>query len=293
MIAAEDIGFLGLGPMGLPMARNLVAAMGPVTVWNRTRSVAEELAGIATIADDVADAARPVVLTVLPDLHQVEDLLPALEAGWAARGIVDPIVVVHGTVSPPRVAALAASLASRGIRLVDAPLSGGTIGAAAGELSIMVGGDDTAVARLLPVFETMGRTIRHLGGPGAGALAKLCNQTVVAATVAAVAEATALARAGGLPLDQVFELLEGGLAGSEVLRQKGIRYRERDFVGGGSAFNQRKDLRYVIESARGLGVALPLSTTALEMFESTVAAGDGGLDHTAVLRTVERWSIDG
>jgi 3-hydroxyisobutyrate dehydrogenase-like beta-hydroxyacid dehydrogenase len=287
--AAADIALLGLGPMGLPMARNLIAAFGPITVWNRTRATAAPLADSALVADEVADAARPIVLTVLPDLPQVEALLPALESGWAARGIASPILVVHGTVSPPRVAALAAMLAERGIRLVDAPLSGGTIGAAAGTLSVMVGGDEASVAELEPVLAAVGTTIRHLGPSGSGALAKLCNQVIVAATVAAIAEATALAEAGGLPLDPLFELVSGGLAGSEVLRQKGERYRRRDFSGGGSATNQLKDLRYTMDSAADLGLTLPVAGAAHALFEKMVSDGDGALDHTGVLSTVERW----
>lgn len=289
MIHAQDIAFLGLGPMGKPMALNLVRALGPITVWNRTRSVADDFHDVANIAADIVDAARPIVLTALPDLPQVEEILPSLQEGWTARGITEPILVIHGTVSPPAVASLAQSLSPHGIRLIDAPLSGGTIGAAAGTLSIMVGGDDDTVATLLPVFSAMGRTVRHLGPAGNGALAKLCNQTVVAATVAAVAEATALAEAGNLPLDLLFELLEGGLAGSELLRQKGIRYRQRDFTGGGSALNQRKDLKYTLDSANRLNLTLPLSATVLEMFDRTVTNGDGALDHTSVLKTVERW----
>lgn len=289
MTRAEEISFLGLGPMGAPMARNLAQAIGRITVWNRTRSAADALHDVADIADTVADAARPIVLTALPDLPQLEDLLPSLEQGWASRSIAAPILVVHSTVSPPAVSALASSLAERGIRLIDAPLSGGTIGAAAGTLSIMIGGDDETVSTLLPLFSTMGQTIRHLGPVGSGALAKLCNQIIVASTVSAVAEATALANAGGLMLEPLFELFEGGLANSEVLRQKGVRYRERDFAGGGSGVNQRKDLRYALESAESLGIALPLSATTLDMFERSVAEGDGQFDHTVILKTVERW----
>jgi 2-hydroxy-3-oxopropionate reductase len=288
IIAADDIAVLGLGPMGMPMARNLIAAFGPITVWNRTASVAAPLADTATVVGDVISAARPIVLTVLPDLPQVEALLDDLRSGWVAANVIHPILVVHGTVSPTRVAELAARLARDGIHVVDAPVSGGPIGAAEGTLSIMVGGEADDVRRLEPVFAALGSTVRHLGPSGSGALGKLCNQVVVAATVAAVAEATVLAEAGGLPLDPLFELLSGGLAGSEVLRQKGERYRTRDFAGGGSATNQLKDLRFTAETAEAHGLALPVAAAATQLFERMVADGDGALDHTGVLGTVER-----
>lgn len=292
-LTAHDIAVIGLGPMGMPMARNLITAFGPITVWNRTASVAAPLAGTATLAPDVASAARPIVLTVLPDLPQVESLLDDLRTGWGASAIDDPILVVHGTVSPTRVAELAARLAVEGIRVVDAPVSGGPIGAAAGTLSVMVGGETDAVERLEPIFAVVGAIVRHLGPPGSGALAKLCNQVVVAATVAALAEATVLAEAGGLPLGPVFELLSGGLAGSEVLRQKGERYRTRDFSGGGSAANQLKDLRFIAQTAQAHGLTLPLAAAARALFERMDAAGDGALDHTGVLGTIERLANEG
>lgn len=278
------ISLLGLGPMGAPMARNLIDRFDDVTVWNRTASVSEQFAGSARVATSVVDAAAEVTLTVLPDLPHVEALLPALFEGWAARGIRSPILVVHGTVSPAGVAALAASLADRGVTLIDAPLSGGTIGAAEGRLSVMVGGPEETFTRLLPVFEAYGTTIRHLGPSGSGALAKLCNQVVVAATVSALAEATVLARHGGLDLATVFELLGGGLANSEVLQQKGSRYIDGEFAGGGSAVNQLKDLRFVAAT----GVALPLASAVTALFEKMVEDGDGALDHTGVVTTIER-----
>jgi 2-hydroxy-3-oxopropionate reductase len=278
------ISLLGLGPMGAPMARRLIERGDDVTVWNRTASVAEAFADSARVASSVADAAAEITLTVLPDLPQVEALLPALREGWTARTITQPVLVVHGTVSPVAVAALAERLAHEGITVIDAPLSGGTIGATEGRLSVMVGGDRATAERLMPVFAAFGTTVRYLGRSGSGALAKLCNQVVVASTVAAIAEATVLARSGGLDLETVFELLGGGLANSEVLRQKGSRYIDSDFVGGGSAKNQVKDLRFVASS----GIPLPLTAAVTELFETMVDDGDGALDHTGVVATIER-----
>ena len=205
-----------------------------------------------------------------------------LIAGWAAAGIERPVLVVHGTVSSVGVAALAARLATDGIEVVDAPLSGGVAGAESGTLSVMVGGSDDAVARVWPVLSLVGSTVRHLGPSGAGETAKACNQVVVAATVTALSEALVLADAAGIDRTQLLELLGGGLADSEVLRQKRDRWLTGDFTGGGSTANQVKDLRFVAETASARGLALPLAATLLGVFEQAVADGDGDLDHSAV-----------
>lgn len=284
------LSLLGLGPMGAPMAQNLLAA-GPLTVWNRTASRAAPFAELgAVVAPTPAAAAGDVVLTVLPDLVQVESLLmgeDGLLTGWRAAGIAAPVLVVHGTVSPIAVAALARRLAAEhGVQVVDAPLSGGTVGARDATLSIMVGGADEPVARVLPVFERLGRTVRHLGPSGAGATAKLCNQIVVAGTVAVVSEALLLARSAGLDPATVVELLQGGLARTAVLEQKSRKWLDEDFAEGGSARNQLKDLRFVAESAAAEGVVLPTTAAVTELFERMIAEGDGDLDHTGVHRTL-------
>ncbi|TCL83236.1 MULTISPECIES: NAD(P)-dependent oxidoreductase [unclassified Rathayibacter] len=284
------LSLLGLGPMGAPMARNLLAG-GALTVWNRTASRAAPFAELgAVVAPTPAAAAGDVVLTVLPDLVQVESLLEredGLLAGWRAAGIAAPVLVVHGTISPVAVAGLARRLAAEhGVQVVDAPLSGGTVGARDATLSIMVGGADEPVARVLPVFERLGRTVRHLGPSGAGATAKLCNQIVVAGTVAVVSEALLLARSAGLDPATVVELLQGGLARTAVLEQKSRKWLDEDFAEGGSARNQLKDLRFVAESAAAEGVALPTTAAVTALFERMIAEGDGDLDHTGVHRTL-------
>nr|WP_301952451.1 MULTISPECIES: NAD(P)-dependent oxidoreductase [unclassified Rathayibacter] len=281
---------LGLGPMGAPMARNLLAG-GELTVWNRTASRSAAFAELgAVVAPTPAAAAAEIVLTVLPDLVQVESLLEGgdgLLEGWRAAGTVDPVLVVHGTVSPIAVADLARRLADEhGVQVVDAPLSGGTVGARDATLSIMVGGAEEAVARVLPVLARLGRTVRHLGSSGAGATAKLCNQIVVAGTVAVVSEALLLARRAGLDPATVVELLQGGLARTAVLEQKSGKWLDEDFAEGGSARNQLKDLRFVAESAAAEGVGLPTTAAVTALFERMIAEGDGDLDHTGVYRTL-------
>ncbi|QHC60569.1 NAD-binding protein [Rathayibacter sp. VKM Ac-2760] len=278
--------------MGAPMARNLLAG-GPLTVWNRTASRAAAFAGLgAVVASAPAEAAADITLTVLPDLVQVESLLDGdtgLLAGWRAAGIAEPVLVVHGTVSPIAVAALARRLdAEHGVQVVDAPLSGGTVGARDATLSIMVGGAEVAVTRVLPVLERLGRTVRHLGPSGAGATAKLCNQIVVAGTVAVVSEALLLARRAGLDAETVIELLQGGLARTAVLEQKSRKWLDEDFAEGGSARNQLKDLRFIEESAAAEGVSLPATAAVTALFERMIAVGDGDLDHTGVYRTLAR-----
>lgn len=288
-----DVAVVGLGKMGEPMARNLLKKLGPVTVWNRTSAVAEQLGALgARVAPTLADAARPVVLTVLPDLPDVVAVVEqddGLAAGWRASGIEDPILVVHGTVSPPAIREYADIAWCRyGARVVDAPVSGGPQGARDGTLSIMVGGDAATVGRLRPVLELLGSVVRHLGDVGAGQIAKACNQVVVAGTLSAVSEAVLLARRSGVDVTALLDVLAGGLAGSEVLRQKGVHWLERSYEAGGSARNQLKDLRFASELAASVGSPTPVTDVVRQLFEELVEAGDAELDHSAVYRAIER-----
>jgi 2-hydroxy-3-oxopropionate reductase len=265
-------------------------------VWNRTSARAAVLErACARVAASPAEAAAPVTLSVLTDLAEVEEVLggeKGLIAGWTAAGVQRPVLVVHGTVSPVGVAALARRLAEGGIDVVDAPLSGGVAGAESGALSVMVGGDEEAVSRVWPVLSLVGSTVRHLGPSGSGQTAKACNQVVVAATVTALAEALVLADASGISRTDLLELLGGGLADSEVLRQKRDRCLAGDFRGGGSAINQLKDLRFVAEAASARGVRLPVATTLRTVFENVIADGDGDLDHAGVELSLARHSSD-
>ncbi|GAA1937693.1 2-hydroxy-3-oxopropionate reductase [Microbacterium aoyamense] len=292
-VVAEPVSICGLGPMGGPIAGRLLDAGSHLTVWNRTPSRTDPfVARGASFALTPSDAALPIVLTVLPDLPQVEGILAGddgLLAGWAARGVSHPVLVVHGTTSPVDTAAFARTMErEHGVSVVDAPLSGGTIGAAAGTLSIMVGGDPMIARHAEPIFRLYGRVIRYFGPAGSGALAKACNQIVVASTVAAISEALSLAARAGLEKSTVIEILEGGLAASEVLRQKKSKWLSADYTEGGSAANQLKDLRFVEEAARELSIDLPVSTAVMSLFAEMVAAGEGELDHTGVIRVVER-----
>lgn len=284
-----SVALMGTGPMGAPIARNILANRIPLTLWNRTPAKAQAIEGGA-VAVSPADAAREIVLTVLPDLPQVEALLhrdDGLLKGWKAAGIEHPILVIHGTVSPVAVAEFADGCRRNwGVTVIDAPLSGGTIGAEEGRLSIMVGGPRDTVERLTPLFELYSSKVVWFGEAGAGSTVKACNQIVVAATVTALAEAMALAASAGLDLEKVQSILAGGLANSEVLAQKGQRWISQDFEGGGSAKNQLKDLRFIAEIAGHTGLRLPLAACLQDAFEAMIAAGDGNLDHTGIYRTI-------
>jgi 3-hydroxyisobutyrate dehydrogenase-like beta-hydroxyacid dehydrogenase len=285
----KSIALLGTGPMGAPIARNILDAGVPLTLWNRTAEKARAIGG-GRVAGTPAEAAAHVVLTVLPDLPQVASLLPGeggLLAGWKAAGIEEPVLVIHGTVSPVAVARFAEDCKNRhGVTVVDAPLSGGTIGAEEGRLSTMAGGPRDTVQRLLPLFGLYSSTVVWFGEAGAGSTVKACNQIVVSATVTALAEAMAVATATGLDPEKVQSILAGGLANSEVLRQKGQRWIDQDFEGGGSAKNQLKDLNFIAEIAKDAGLELPLSASVRGAFELMVDAGDGDLDHTGIYRTI-------
>lgn len=275
------VSVIGLGPMGHPIATNLLAAHREVAVWNRTSSRADDLvAAGATRALTLADAAAPVILSVLPDVHHLRALLtPEIMAAWSTAGAR---LVVLSTTGPDKVRVLAEDLAADGIRVVDAPVSGGVAGARAGTLSIMVGGAEEDVDAVRGVLEVIGRAVLHLGPLGSGATAKLCNQIVVAGTLASLGEALALARRSGLDIDALIALLQGGLAGSEVLTQKQENLRSRSYPLGGSTDNQVKDLLYATDAASSVGLPARLVPVLLELFEETVTQGHGQEDHAAV-----------
>lgn len=290
MTSRPAVSVLGLGRMGEPIARRLLASLGALTVWNRTPAKAEALSAQgAQAAATPAEAAAEIALTVLTDLSDVEEVLrgdTGLLAGWQSARTEHPVLVVHGTVSPRGVARLAEELSREGIGVVDAPLSGGVAGAESGALSVMVGGQDWAVKKAMPVLEAVGSTVVRFGAPGTGEIAKACNQVVVASTVTAISEALVLADAYSLDRGQLLRVLAGGLANSEVLAQKRDRWLTGDFAGGGSAANQLKDLLFAEDTAAAKGIRLPVSSTLREVFAQMIAEGIGNLDHSAVELTL-------
>ncbi|GAB95120.1 2-hydroxy-3-oxopropionate reductase [Kineosphaera limosa] len=291
---SEAVGVIGLGLMGQPVAANLAAAGHDVRAWNRrdvglTDAEAHPVGGGSIrVVDDLADLGRdcPVVLSLLPDLPPLEALLPEL----LGEGSRVRTLVVMSTVSPVRVAEIARELAARGVTVVDAPMSGGVAGAQAGTLSIMIGGPTGAVTDLDPLFHCVGTTVVRLGDVGAGSLAKACNQMVVAGTLTALAEAMVLAERSGLDRAAVLDILGGGLAASEVLRQKADALATDDFTPSGPTRYLLKDLTFARDAAAASGTSLPQLEVLRDLFDTLVTDGEGDADSAVVLDTLRRIS---
>ncbi|WP_416974879.1 NAD(P)-dependent oxidoreductase [Streptomyces sp. 4F14] len=283
---SATVGFVGLGAMGLPMAANLAGAGFDVLVWNRGRPALDSAVAVGCRAAEhpgQVAATAPVVLSMLPDLPQVRDVLDRPDGLLADPAPALHTLVVMGTVSPAGVRALADELRPRGLTVVDAPVSGGVTGARDATLSIMAGGPETAVEHVRPYLAALGSTVRRMGDTGAGSLAKACNQLVVAGTLVALAEAVVLGERGGLQPAALLEVLAGGLAASEVLAQKRHHLTDGDFTPSGPARYLDKDLGFVVQSAADGHVTLPLSDTVAGLYASVVAQGLGDLDNSVVL----------
>jgi 2-hydroxy-3-oxopropionate reductase len=285
----QRVGFIGLGIMGRPMALNLLKAGFPLTVSSRSPGPVEELvAAGARRAGDPAGvaAASEVVILMVPATADVEAVLGG-PTGLVAGARAGHVVIVMGTHEPAAVPAWADRLAGAGAELLDAPVSGGEIGAVEGTLSIMVGGPAAALERVGPILEAMGSRIVHIGDHGAGMVAKACNQLVVASEIEAVAEALTLARAAGADPAKVRDALLGGFAASRVLEVHGRRMIERDFTPGGRVSMHEKDARIVLETAREYGVDLPGFRPVEEAFRRLIEQGKGELDHSVLITLLE------
>jgi len=285
--ALPKVAFIGTGLMGRPMVRRLLEGDVPVTAFNRSPGPLEELvkAG-ATAAKSAAEAVRQaeVVMTMLPNGDVMGEVLRSgvLEAAQPGTLFID-----MSSLHPALAREHAELIVAQGCQSLDAPVSGGTAGAEAGTLAIMVGGDKTDFERAAPLLMLMGRPT--LVGPhGAGQLCKLVNQVIVAVTIGAVAEGLSLARAGGADPVRVREAIMGGFAQSRILELHGQRMNERRFEPGGTITNQVKDLDAVLDVAASSGVSLPLSQHVHDLFRSMLEAGEGGLDHSALILEIER-----
>lgn len=286
MNGVSKVAVIGLGVMGLPICKNLLKAGIQTEVWNRSEpAIVKAVSAGAIRLEELRDVKADIVLTVLPDIKEVREVLGAgLEAALHSGSIL----VVMGTVSPVAMVELVEELRQKGIRAIDAPLSGGDIGAQNGTLSIMVGGDQSIFDEVLPIFEVIGKTIRLLGPVGSGQIAKACNQVVVAITLTALGEAITLARKSGLDAHAVFDILAGGLANSQALQIKREKIESGNFTPGGFAKFQLKDLNFALESAEQIGVELPVTSIVRELFVELIKHGDGELDHSAIIREIER-----
>jgi 2-hydroxy-3-oxopropionate reductase len=286
------IGFIGLGIMGAPMAENLVKAGFDVVGYARRPAALERLVTAGGRgAGSIAEATRgaDVVLTMLPDSPDIAEVVlgPDGVLASAAPGL---LLIDTSTISPQTARDVAAEAVRRGARAVDAPVSGGEQGAIEAALSIMVGGtgDDFAAAR--PVLDALGSTVVHVGPAGSGQLVKAANQLVVAGTIELVAEAIVLLEASGVDASAGLAVLAGGLAGSTVLDRKAASMLDRRFTPGFRVDLHHKDLGIMLTAARAAGAVVPLGALVAQLMAALSAQGDGALDHTALLRQVERLS---
>ena len=282
------VAVIGLGAMGLPIATNLARAGYPTQGWNRSESAREAASkvGISTPANLNEIDAR-IVFVTLPDLPQLIEVL-----GNGLQEALKPgdYLVVMSTVSPVEITKFAASMKERGVIVVDAPLSGGEVGAAQATLSIMVGADKSSFEFLQPILATLGKTVVLLGDVGSGQLTKAANQIVVAINLAAIGEAITLARRAGLDASKVLEIFSGGLANSAVLQLRRPKIEAMDFPAGGKSKFLLKDLYFALDAAKSDGTDLPVTELVTQLYAKLIEHGDGELDHSAIIREIERLS---
>lgn len=286
---AQVVGFIGLGIMGRPMARNLLKAGYALIVHSRSRGPVDEIvkagAKAATSPKEVAGQCD-VLITMLPNSPDVEQV--ALGPGGIAEGARRGLVFVDmSTISPIISQKIGKALEPRGVVMLDAPVSGGEKGAIDGALSIMVGGDKAVFESVLPILQAMGKTITLLGPLGFGGFTKLANQIIVAGNLTALAEALTLGRKAGLDRELLLTALGGGLAGSRCLEQKRPNYVSNSYNPGFKIDLHYKDLGLIMESARALGVPLPATAVVQELFNAMRVKGRGGLDHSGVITLLE------
>lgn len=283
----ETVGFAGIGIMGSGMAANLVEAGHEVVVWNRTRSKAEAVKGAEVAATPAELAARcPLVMICVSDTPDVREVVEG--PGGLAEGLGEgSLVVDHSTISPAATKELAAAVRASGAAWLDAPVSGGSEGAARGTLSIMVGGEARDVERARPFMEAFGSSITHVGGVGAGQTAKLVNQILVVVNQLAVSEALLLAEAADLDLAATLAAVEGGAAGSWMLSNRGPQMIRRDWQPGFTIDLQQKDLRLVLEAADQLGAAVPATALVFQMYRGLQRRGLGSDGNHALVKALE------
>ncbi|MGO2610439.1 2-hydroxy-3-oxopropionate reductase [Glutamicibacter ardleyensis] len=289
---SQNVAFIGLGIMGLPMAKNLITAGFHVTGFNRSDKATKELiAAGGQWAESIAEAVKDadVIITMVPDSPDVESVTTGAE-GLFAHAKPGAIWVDNSSIRPDVSVSLAKQAREAGLRPLDAPVSGGEQGAIDGALSIMVGGEPADFAEAQPVLEAVGKTIVLVGPSGSGQTVKAANQLIVAANIQALSEAVVFLEAYGVDTDSALKVLGGGLAGSKVLDQKGQKILDREFAPGFRLALHHKDMGIVTSAAREAGVVLPLGALVAQLVGSTVASGDGALDHSGLFRGVQRLS---
>ena len=289
-LQGQTIGFIGLGLMGRPMCRNLMAAGADLVVWNRSEGPRQELADagahVANSAADVVDRAHIVIL-MLADTPAVEGMLMN-RGGLVEHLRPGRLIIDMGTTAVVATRDFAAAVAKTGGSYVDAPVSGGTVGAEAGNLTIMAGGEPAVFDRALPVLQAMGGRITHVGPVSTGQVAKAANQVIVGLNIGAVAEALMLAKHAGADPARVREALQGGFADSRILEVHGKRMIDGTFAPGGKAVTQRKDLAQALDLAEQLGIEMPATALCKELYERLIDQGDGELDHSALIKVLDK-----
>ncbi len=286
------VGFIGLGIMGGPMAANLVKAGFDVIGHNRTRDKVDALVAVGGRgADDVAGAVREadVVITMLPDSPDVESVATGTN-GVFANAKQGTLYIDMSSIRPDVSVRVAKAGQERGVRVLDAPVSGGEVGAIEASLSIMVGGEAADFEAAKPLLEALGKTVVHVGPAGSGQTVKAANQLIVAGNIELVAEAIVFLEAYGVDMKAALEVLGGGLAGSTVLARKGASMLAREFTPGFRLQLHHKDLGIVQSAAREAGVVIPLGAVVGQLVAALVARGDGGLDHSGLLKLVQELS---
>lgn len=286
----DTLGFIGLGIMGRGMARNVLAAGFPLHVWNRTPArMAELVTAGAQAAANPADLARhcDVIFICVSDTPDVEQVV--LGEHGVIHGVRPGCVVVDmSTISPQATRALADRVAAVGATWLDAPVSGGSEGAAKGTLSIMVGGPAEALERVRPALQAMGKTITHVGPVGAGQTVKLVNQVLVVGTMLSMSEALVFAQAGGVDLAQALQAVQGGAAGSWTLTNRGPQVLARDWRPGFTIDLQQKDLRLVLQAADQLGVPMLATSLVFNLYRTLQAEGLGAEGNHALIKALEK-----
>jgi 2-hydroxy-3-oxopropionate reductase len=289
---AINIGFIGPGIMGGPMALNLIKGGHKLWVYARRAEAMKKLVTEGAIA--CASAAEvgknaDVIFLIVSDTPDVESVIFG-DTGVAKSARSGSVIVDMSTISPTATKVFAERLAKQNVDMLDAPVSGGEVGAINGTLSIMVGGKAKVFDRIKPLFELMGKNIVHVGDNGAGQVAKACNQIVVAVTIEAVAEALTFASKNGADAAKVRDALMGGFAGSKVMEVHGKRMLDNDFKPGFKVGLHQKDMRIVMETAHQLGVALPAAALVTQHLNALMGTGDKDLDSAAVMKVVKRMS---
>jgi 3-hydroxyisobutyrate dehydrogenase len=288
----ELVGFIGLGIMGQGMVRNLLKADFEVSVWNRTPKRMEPLieAGAkgTKSPQDLASQCDIIVICV-SDTPDVKEVVMG-EHGVIHGAKSGALLVDMSTISPQATREMAAKLEEKGVHMLDAPISGGSEGAAKGTLSIMIGGDGEQVKRAMPYFEAMGKTITHVGGHGAGQMVKLVNQILVVVNMLAVGEAMLFGQAGGLDLKKTLEAVTQGAAGSWMLSNRGPQVLDRDWRPGFTIDLQQKDLRLVLEAADQMGVPLMATNMVFNLYRTLQREGLGAEGNHALVKALERLS---